>query len=289
MGKQYPKLPFQILRAYDHDSKCVVTYQKNIGGHIEEYDLSKIDPENMPSADVVIGGFPCQDFSSCGPKRGLSSQRGKLYRALLKYMRYHKPKVVVGENVPHLLKINGGKVIKHILKELENEGYRFDEPWNLFAPAYGVPQRRRRIFLIGVRQDIKGKPMIPKEAFSLDEYPSIDWAIQDLEQSLGVPNQEQYFVASLAKKGNGQGDEVSIVGRPAYTVRANAKSRVQFHYKLKRRLTVRECARLQTFPDNFEFPFSTTTNIMQIGNAVPPVLGYAVAQSVANFLKEKNA
>ncbi len=94
-GKRYPKLPFEILKAYDNDAKCVVTYRRNIGDHIEEYDLSKVDPEKMPYADVVIGGFPCQDFSSCGPKRGLSSKRGKLYQALIVYMKHHKPKVVV--------------------------------------------------------------------------------------------------------------------------------------------------------------------------------------------------
>jgi len=291
-GKKYPKMPFNILKAYDYDEKCVVTYKKNIGDHIEQYDLSKIAPEDMPYADVVIGGFPCQDFSSCGPKRGLSSQRGRLYQALIKYMRHHKPKIVVGENVPHLLRINGGSAIKRILEELREEDYRFSEPWNLFAPAYGVPQRRRRIFLVGVRNDLTGAPEIPTETHASGFYPSIDWAIRDLESMTGddMPNQGQYFAASRAKNGNGQGDETSMAGLPAYTVRANAKSRVQFHYKLDRRLTVRECARLQTFPDDFEFAHSATANIMQIGNAVPPVLGHVVAKSILDFLrKNQNA
>jgi DNA (cytosine-5)-methyltransferase 1 len=100
-----------------------------------------------------------------------------------------------------------------------------------------------------------------------------------------VPNQSQYFKASKAKKGNGQGDEKSKTGTPSYTIRANAKSRVQFHYYLDRRLTIRECARLQTFPDNFILPHSATTNIMQIGNAVPPMLAHKVALSISNFLQ----
>lgn len=91
-------------------------------------------------------------------------------------------------------------------------------------------------------------------------------------------------MASKAKKGNGQGDESNHKDKPAYTIRANPKSRVQFHYSLGRRLTVRECARIQTFPDNFRFKFSKTVNISQIGNAVPPVLAYQVAKSVANYL-----
>jgi DNA (cytosine-5)-methyltransferase 1 len=287
-GKRYPKLPFEILKAYDNDAKCVVTYKKNIGDHIEEYDLSRIDPGKMPYADVVIGGFPCQDFSSCGPKKGLSSKRGKLYQALITYMRHHKPKVVIGENVPHLLRINGGSAIKKIIADLRAVGYRIEQPWNLFAPAYGVPQRRRRIFLVAVRDDLIGEPETPTETHERGMYPTIDWAISDLENAdeTKVPNQDQYFAASRAKKGNGQGDEKSIAGLPAYTVRANAKSRVQFHYKLDRRLTVRECARLQTFPDGFELPHSATANIMQIGNAVPPVLGHNVAKSILDFLRK---
>ena len=203
-------------------------------------------------------------------------------------MRHHNPKVVVGENVPHLLRINGGSAIKKILSELREENYRFSEPWNLFAPAYGVPQRRRRIFLVGVRDDLVGVPEIPIEVLASGFYPSIDWAIRDLEKTPGkdLMNHDQFFSASRAKNGNGQGDEKSMVGLPAYTVRANAKSRVQFHYKLDRRLTIRECARLQTFPDTFEFPFSATSNIMQIGNAVPPVLGHFVAKSIQDFLRK---
>jgi DNA (cytosine-5)-methyltransferase 1 len=138
-----------------------------------------------------------------------------------------------------------------------------------------------------VRDDLSGAPTPPAIEYQADKYRSIDWAIADLMpvSDETVPNQSQYFLASKAKKGNGQGDEKSKKGQPAYTVRANAKSRVQFHYGLDRRLTVRECARLQTFPDDFVFPHSATTNVMQVGNAVPPVLAYKVALSVASFLR----
>jgi DNA (cytosine-5)-methyltransferase 1 len=119
---------------------------------------------------------------------------------------------------------------------------------------------------------------------------TIRWAIQDLEDVTDdtVPNQSQYFKASKAKNGNGQGDEVSDPDKPAYTIRAKPQSRVQFHYSLNRRLTIRECARLQTFPDDFVFPHSATTNILQIGNAVPPVMGHLVAKSIAKFLGDKH-
>lgn len=278
------KLPFNIQAAYDFDEKCVSTYKENIGEHAEVLDLAHADPAKLPHAEVLIGGFPCQDFSSCGPKRGLSSQRGKLYNALVSYMKEHKPMVVVAENVPHLAKIGDGKVIETILTDFKGVGYRF-EVWNLFAPDYGIPQNRSRLFFIGVRDDICGMPEKPKPDFEKN-HRSIKWAIHDLEKITDetIPNQSQYFLASKAKKGNGQGDEKSRADEPSYTVRANAKSRVQFHYSLDRRLTVRECARLQTFPDDFKFSFSATTNVMQIGNAVPPLLAYQVAKTVSSFI-----
>ena len=132
-----------------------------------------------------------------------------------------------------------------------------------------------------------GEPIAPVGEF-IGNPRGTKWAIEDLAQvkDESIGNQSQYFKASKAKKGNGQGDERCKADKPSYTIRANAKSRVQFHYRLKRRLTVRECARLQTFPDDFYFPHSATTNIMQIGNAVPPVLAHRVATSIKNFLSE---
>ena len=165
------------------------------------------------------------------------------------------------------------------------------EVWTMYGPDYGVPQSRTRIFIIGVRDDLVGFPIQPQPTHA-GKHRTIKWAIKDLESldcETVVPNQSQYFMASKAKNGNGQGDEVSRADEPGYTVRANAKSRVQFHYSLDRRLTVRECARLQTFPDDFVFPHSATSNIMQIGNAVPPMLAHIVATSITEWLKKAGA
>lgn len=285
-GEHYPKLPFEIIAAYDNDEKCIQTYNSNLENSAEIRDLSKRNSlGDMPQADILMGGFPCQDFSSCGPKSGLKSKRGKLYKALVKYMVKHKPILAIAENVPHLARMGQGVILQTILKDLEKAGYDF-EVWSLYAPDYGVPQSRERLFLIGVRNDFQVRPVRPEITHHV--YRSIDWAIGDLVNVTceSIPNQSQYFKASRAKKGNGQGDETNKPGMPSYTIRANAKSRVQFHYDLPRRLTVRECARLQTFPDNFIFPHSATTNIMQIGNAVPPLLSFHVANSMAAFLKK---
>ena len=140
-----------------------------------------------------------------------------------------------------------------------------------------------------MRNDIFNKAGAPIKPVETGIIHPIEWAIGDLVNVTDetVPNQSQYFLASRAKNGNGQGDETSKVGEPAYTIRANAKSRVHFHYSLNRRLTVRECARIQTFPDTFVFRHSKTTSIMQIGNAVPPMLAHAVGKSIATFVGKK--
>ncbi len=287
----FPKQPFKLLHAYDNDPKCVETYTLNLGDHIIQADLSALPVSDIPKADVLIGGFPCQDFSSCGPKKGLDSQRGQLYKVFVRYMEYHQPRVVIAENVPNLGRMKNGAVLATILCDLAScgPGYRFGV-WPIYAPDYGVPQARSRLFLVGVRADLPGCPE-PPAPNHLWQNRSIDWAINDLEniEDDSIANQSQYFRASKAKKGNGQGDEVSRAGEPAYTVRANAKSRVQFHYRLPRRLTVRECARLQTFPDSFTFPYAATTNIMQIGNAVPPILAFQVGESIAQYIKRLDA
>ncbi len=281
-----PKLPFEVLAAYDNDENCIKTYRQNIADHAEVKDLSSYNPHSCPPADILIGGFPCQDFSVCGPRAGLKSHRGRLYQALIQYMEVHKPMIVVGENVPGLANVMKGEILETIKKELSGVGYQV-EVWTLFAPDYGIPQNRTRLFIVAVRDDLNGFPSIPIKKYTNEEYRTIKWAIDDLKQLRddSVPNQSQYFKAAKSKN-RSQGDETSPADSPSYTIRANSHSHIQFHYALKRRLTVRECARIQTFPDDFIFPHSTTTNMMQIGNAVPPLLGNIVAKSVFEFLEK---
>lgn len=288
-NEDYPSLPFNIIEAYDNEPRCIETYNDYFGeGHGFVKDLASTKADEVPKAEILIGGFPCQEFSSCGPLGGLESERGRLYQTLISYMNVHNPKVVVGENVINLERMDKGEVLKTIKKDLEKAGYNV-KVWKMFAPDYGVPQRRTRLIIMCVRNDIFNKygfPIEPEARFK-DNHRSIEWAIGDLEnitENDTVPNQGDYFGASKAKKGNGQGDESNKKDKPAYTIRANPKSRVQFHYSLDRRLTVRECARIQTFPDDFVFKFSKTVNISQIGNAVPPILAYQVAESVKKYL-----
>jgi DNA (cytosine-5)-methyltransferase 1 len=284
LNKEYKTLPFNIIKAYDFLQDAVDCYKLNIDDCIEHADLTQVDIESVPKADILIGGFPCQDFSSSGPKTGFDGKRGKLYQILLNYMKIHKPRIVVGENVIHLARMKNGEVMKTMVQDFESVGYHFDV-WNLYAPDYGVPQSRKRLIFVGVRNDIEGFPVKPNPT-NLNSHVTISQALKDLEEITDetVTNQSQYFVASKATSGGGQGDTVNHPDKVALCIRANSRGRIQFHYKLPRRLTVRECARLQTFPDEFVFPYSTQRNLTLIGNAVPPVLAHAVAKSIANFI-----
>ena len=286
-GKNFKRLNFKVIAAYDNLPDAVETYQLNLGDEIKLADLKEFPAKDIPPADVLAGGFPCQDFSSSGPKTGLDGKRGRLYLALRDYMRTHHPAIVVGENVPHLEKLNNGRYIRHILSDFEQEGYRFSV-WNLYGPHFGLPQSRRRLFLIGVRDDLEGFPVKPVGSSKL--FLPIDAALKDLESidSEEVCNQSQFYVSSKATSGGGQGDHTNEAGKVSYCIRANPRGRIQFHYRLHRRLTVRECARLQSFPDEFVFPYSTQRNTLLIGNAVPPLLGHLVGQAVQCFLDGTN-
>lgn len=282
--KIYKKLPFNILQAIDIDKKSIETYRLNISDHAIAADLTEINPVSLPKARILIGGFPCQDFSSSGPKVGFSGERGLLYLAMIAYMKAHKPDVVIGENVPHLASLHEGMYLKQIIADIKATGYNVTV-WNLFAPEFGLSQSRRRLIIVAVRSDL-GFPPLPPEPKYVNAYLPIEYAIEDLEgvSDETIPNQSQYFVATKATAGGGQGDHTNKKGEIAYCIRANAKARIQFHYSLDRRLTVRECARLQSFPDEFVFPFSAMNNMTQIGNAVPPILGYEVAKVISTFI-----
>ena len=283
-GQVHEALPFDIVAAVDFSEDAVGCYRLNLGTHVRCADLMETPAADLPKADVLIGGFPCQDFSSSGPKTGFAGSRGKLYRVLVDYMAAHRPKVVVAENVPYLARLCEGEYLATIIREFEETGYHFDV-WELYGPDYGLPQSRRRLFLVGVRDDLPGYPCLPGPTH-LGRHRTISEALLDLEEidDERVANQSQFFVSSRATSGGGQGDHRNQPDKVAYCIRANARGRIQFHHRFDRRLTVRECARLQSFPDEFVFPYSTQRNLTLIGNAVPPILGYRVAQAVADYL-----
>jgi len=145
---------FDIMWANDFDPDSVKTYKRNFGDHIVLGDIEKIRTNNMPdNPDVVIGGFPCQGFSIANLGRSVDDSRNKLYKQMLRVIRVKKPKYFVAENVAGILTLGKGAVIQKIIKDFKSIGYKVDYKL-LNAADYGVPQARRRVFIIGNRLNL---------------------------------------------------------------------------------------------------------------------------------------
>jgi DNA (cytosine-5)-methyltransferase 1 len=293
LGKNYPRTGFDIVKAYDINPHAVATYNANLEPVCEVKDVTTLGPDDLPRADVVLGGFPCQDFSVAGKRQGIKVQRGNLYKALVSAVEAVRPKVFVAENVKGLLTANGGLAIRVIAEDFAKAGpgYRIHMAL-LNAAHFGVPQRRERVFIVGVRQDLEGEFLFPQPTHAppllADGVDLLPWvtardALHDLEDESALrsmPNWEW----SKARKNRGQGNRPIKADEPAPTIRAEHHGNLEFHYALPRRLSVREAARLQSFPDTFVFHASMSEAYRLVGNAVPPVLAWHLAVAVGRFL-----
>lgn len=278
LGKDYNEMPFEIIWANDLNSAACRTYKKNIGEHIVEGDIWKAMDEMPAEADVVIGGFPCQDISINGKGAGVEGKRSGLYRAMVEVVSRIRPKIFVAENVKGLLMKHNEKSLKQILTDFRALGY--DVTYQLYNAAdYGVPQTRERVFIVGTRSDInKFTPPVPAS----DKHITSQEAIGDLEKI--ELNEAFNHIWSFANKSSDQGNRKLKADRPGYTIRAECHGNIQFHYSLPRRISMREAARFQSFPDNFIFDSKLRETERQVGNAVPPVLAWHIANAVLHTL-----
>jgi DNA (cytosine-5)-methyltransferase 1 len=276
LGKKYGETPYEIIWANDVNVAACRTYSRNIGKHIHNGDIwSLID--SMPSAaDVVIGGFPCQDISVNGKGAGVDGKRSGLYRAMVEVVSRVRPSVFVAENVKGLLMKHNAKSLERVLADFKQLGYNV--AFQLYHAAdYGVPQTRERVIIVGTRPDIPAF-IHPKPTHTAREHITAREAIDDLA---GRPESEEFnHVWSRANKSAEQGNRRLIADRPGYTIRAECHGNIQFHYELPRRISMREAARFQSFPDDFIFEAKLRETERQVGNAVPPVLAWHIAQAV---------
>ena len=284
LGKHYSELPFNLVWSNDFNAKACLTYAHNLGSHIKHGDIREIlkDPSKYQfpiESDVVVGGFPCQAFSLAGKRLGFADPRGQLYLSMKETVRRLQPKVFIAENVRGLLNHDGGKTFEKICAEFAKLNYHIT--WKVYkAVEYEVPQTRERVLVVGTRKDILPpfshpgpaiyKPITVKEA--IDDLALQNWA--------AVSNHEW----AKCKKNKGQGNRVINPNAPAPTMRAEHHGNIEFHYSANRRLSAREAARIQTFPDNFLFKECTGDAYRQIGNAVPPVLAWHLSKEIARFL-----
>ena len=294
LKKKYPKNNLKVIWANDIDESSCQTFANYFKHDVVCGDISQIlagkysarlfDQPLPNKVDIVLGGFPCQDFSHAGKRKGFNSKRGLLYQSMAEVIKRTKPVLFVAENVRGLLTMNGGEAIQTIIKDFEKLGYHVVYKL-LTAADYGVPQTRERVIIVGTRKDKLPPFEHPKPILDEKNWVSLKQAIGDLEKAEEGRIANHYW--SKAKKNNGQGNSIVSADKPGPTMRTEHHGNIEYHWSGKRRLSAREAARIQSFPDDFIFYPSTSAAYRQIGNAVPPVLAWYIATAIEKFL-DKN-
>ena len=280
LGIAYPRNPFVITWANEINKAACATYAANVdenivNGSIEDQFLS------MPAyADVVLGGFPCQDISINGKMAGVAGKRSGLYIWMVKAVAQLRPKVFVAENVKALLMKRHETSLKQVIDDFSSLGYNVS--YHLYDAAdYGVPQIRERVIIVGVRKDITAR-YTPPVPITAERHITTREAISDLEEHKEDPAINHIW--SAAKPSSGQGLRFLTADNPATTMRSECHGNIQFHYSLPRRISMREAARLQSFPDDFVFQAKIRETERMIGNAVPPVFAWHIATAILDVL-----
>jgi DNA (cytosine-5)-methyltransferase 1 len=277
----------EIIWANDLYEDAVETYKHNLGDHIVCEDISKIDAEEIPECDIIIGGFPCQGFSVANMKRNEADERNALYKQLIRVIDAKKPKFFLAENVKGLTNLANGTVFHMILNDFSSLGYKVSYRV-LNAADYGVPQTRQRVIIIGVRNDIDFEYIFPDPTNSKDGEAGLPKWVSVGEAMSVIPNPDfpndlpNHVYSKYKLQFNGYlGHRALDPEKPAPTVTARGDNKggvvILPHPNAQRRMSCRELATVQSFPLDYIFSGNRSSVYRQIGNAVPPLLGYAVA------------
>jgi len=293
------RLPFSIV--FQNDILPVAKKIADLNSWSHNFHLKDIrdllqEKYTFPQVEIIIGGFPCQDFSHAGKRKGFEAQRGTLYQSYVEVIKQVKPIIFVAENVHGLLTMPGNP-INTIVADFADAGY--DVKYQLVkCEEYGIPQTRWRVIIMGIRLDkctgLAGEWNILTENKITCFCRSYFAHLQEPDQTSDEA-QQVYSKAKRLAKGQGQ-KEVDLDGY-APTMRAEHHGNIEFRRLtggnnneddlIERRLTVREAALLQTFPPNCKLTDpgrKTMTAYKPIGNAVPPLLGYLIACKVHQLL-----
>lgn len=282
---------FHTLWANDFDKDSCETHKKWSNATVVHAPIEDVDLDSIPKADVVLGGFPCQGFSLAGPRK-VDDKRNVLYRNFVAVIEKIQPKAFIAENVKGILTLGGGEIIKVIVKEFSDRGYKVQFKL-LNAADYQVPEDRYRVIMVGIRSDLKteftypepsDKPVTLKEAIGSMPEPKPDEVLEG-----------GFSPRYMSRNRKRDWDEVS------YTVPAMAKQvtlhpsspdMIKVHKDLwkfgagrTRRLSWREAAAVQTFPKDMYFAGNLVSIYKQIGNAVPVNLARAIAKELKKSLE----
>lgn len=317
------KAGFNVVWANDILKPAIENYRHNIGD-IFEGDITKIDADDLPEAEVVVGGFPCQPFSSAGNRLGTEDDRGNLYLDCIRIIENKKPKVVVFENVRGLLSSknsDGSLLMDTIVYLLQNAGDGYEVSYELLnAKDYGVPQNRYRVIIVGIRKDLGFTYKFPEPLHINPDHLTVGHAIANITEN--TPNakdvwklspQSQDLIQHIPEGGSWKNIPYEFLPERLKKIRDNMKryhspnfyrrfARTEvngtitaastpensgiLHPTENRRYSVREIARIQSFPDDYEFVGdSVSAKYKVIGNAVPPKLAEVIGQSIVQQLE----
>jgi DNA (cytosine-5)-methyltransferase 1 len=298
---------YELIWANDFEKAACDTYAINLGEHIVHGDITELDLKQIPDCDVMIGGFPCQDFSMIWKRGGLETDRGNLYKYFVKAVKLKKPRIFVAENVKGLLTANKGAAVKTITEDFARIGYKVSVDLYNFAD-YGVPQIRQRIFIVGVRNDVDWEFLKPEPTHVKEKYVSAGKALVGVKK-VKLNNEHQNIAEKTKKMLNmiPEGGNFSDIpknhplyvkgmishvyrrlhrGKPSTTIIAGGGGGTWgYHFEEPRPLTNRERARLFCYPDDFAFVGSITEVRKQIGNSVPPLAARILAEALLPAFK----
>ncbi len=314
----FEKAGFDVLVANEYDKSIWETYKLNhpktklIEGNIR--NLSKDD--FLDDIDGIIGGPPCQSWSEAGSLKGIEDERGQLFFEYIRILRDKMPKFFLAENVSGMLSNRHSEAVKNLLAMFEKSGYSTSLTL-VNAKDYGVAQERKRVFYVGFRKDLNVKFALPKGSTRNDKDKiTLRDVIYDLQETV-VPaldknktnpkavNNNEYFIGSYSPIFMSR-NRVKSWDEQAYTIQASGRQ-CQLHPQapkmikygkndcrfveekehLYRRMSVRECARVQGFPDSFKFIYQNLNDAYKmIGNAVPVNLAYEIAKEIKSVLEK---
>ena len=300
---------FDIVWANEFDKNIWETFETNFPKtKLDKRSITNIKPEDMPKADGFIGGPPCQSWSAAGSRRGICDARGKLFYDYIRLLKAKQPKFFLAENVPGILQPKHKEAFENILSEFEDAGYNVSHKL-LNANNFGVPQDRKRVIIVGYHKSLNKKFNFPE---SQEYKPTLEDAISDLKESKPAKEKNKTNGKSKLKTTNHEHmnggfssiymsrNRVRSWDEPSFTIQAGGrhapihpkapkmeligKDKRIFapnHEDKYRRLSVRECARIQTFPDDFIFKYTDIGDgYKMIGNAVPVNLAKHIAKKI---------
>ena len=312
----FEKAGFEIPVANEYDKTIWETFKANHPNtKLIEGDIRKIKAEDFPAdVDGIIGGPPCQSWSEAGSLRGIEDARGQLFFDYIRILRQVKPKFFLAENVSGMLSTRHNEAVQNIISMFEESGYNVSITL-VNAKDYGVAEERKRVFYIGFRKDLHINFVFPKGSTEDDDKKitlrDIIWDLQDTAVPAGTKNHHnpdavnnnEYFTGNFSPIFMSR-NRVKSWDEQAFTVQASGRQ-CQLHPQapkmikvgkddcrfvkckedLYRRMTVREVARIQGFPDSFKFLYKNVNDgYKMIGNAVPVDLAYEIALSIKEQL-----